>query len=448
MTRELPIFGDYLPECRFTPSGEAPELIFQDGERGSSYFSIDKTTLFRNVMLMGAAGTGKTNIINQAFKQMRSPVSTEPLDRYFAIIFDTKGDYITHRDFFRSGDYIVGNSGKFRSGSVNWNVFAEVLADGDAPEDYEANAKEIAAILFEGRGSKTQPFFANAARDIFSFSIIYFIRRTRDQGGEWKNNLNNQALGEFLHSYGPKELGRFFQIYPDMRFLQSYFGDGTSTQSLGVFAELYSMLADCFQGIFNRKAALEDSFSIRQAVRKKGNRTLFIEYDMALGHVLTPMYRLLVDLALKEALSTQAGPGRTYLVLDELKLLPRLTHLQDALNYGRSHQVAVIGGIQNVEQLYVNYGEHQAREILEGFGSLIALKTNDHASRDYISKRFGYNAIGYRYDNVSGSPLDREREGYVVEHRHQQKRKRGQAVVGLASQAEPFLFQFDQDRFA
>ncbi len=159
------------------------------------------------------------------------------------------------------------------------------------------------------------------------------------------------------------------------------------------------------------------------------------------------MYRLLVDLALKEALSTQASPGRTHLFLDELKLLPQITHLQDALNFGRSRNVAVIGGIQTVDQLYSNYGEHPGQEILDGFGSLIALKTTDYASRDYISKRFGPNVIGYRYYNVSNQPIDREREGYVVEHWHQQNLDLGQAIVGLSSQKEPFLFRFGPDQF-
>ena len=93
-------------------------------------------------------------------------------------------------------------------------------------------------------------------------------------------------------------------------------------------------------------------------------------------------------------------------------------------------------------------GFGRAQEILEGFGSLIALKTTDYASREYISRRFGPNVTSYRYHNISGQPLDREREGYVVEHWTQQELDRGQAVVGLASQKEPFLFRFGPDRFA
>ena len=444
MEQSIRLMGNYLPECRYIPSGHDPLLIFQDSG-GKSYFGIDEDTLYRNILLMGASGSGKTTIINQIFAQLRSPADQK---QYFALVFDTKGDYINHRNFYRRGDYVIGNSRDFRSRSAVWNIFEEVLADGDEPEDYEANAREIAAVLFHGRGSRTQPFFVNAARDLFANTIIYFIRRRNEQGGEWNGNLNNRALKTFLLSYEAGDLARFFRRYPDMRGLVSYFGDGSSNQSLGVFGELRSMLYDCFQGVFAMDPKDGPSFSIRKAVRRKNNHALFIEYDMAIGESMTPMYRLLVDLALKEALSTQATPGRTCLFLDELKLLPQISHLQDALNFGRSHEVTITGGIQTVDQLYTNYGEHPAQEILEGFGSLIALKTTDYASREYISRRFGPNVTSYRYHNISGQPLDREREGYVVEHWTQQELDRGQAVVGLASQKEPFLFRFGPDRFA
>ena len=73
----------------------------------------------------------------------------------------------------------------------------------------------------------------------------------------------------------------------------------------------------------------------KAVIPQKGGRNIFLLYDLALGEVMTPMYRLLVDLALKEALSTEAN-GHTHVFLDELKLLPKVTHLEDALNFGRS----------------------------------------------------------------------------------------------------------------
>lgn len=439
--QEICLSGKTLPQGRYQDTGKEAVIIFRDANT-RQVFAIDEPSVFQNILFLGSAGSGKTNILNQIVPQIRGWDSGEDS---VSLIFDTKGDYIQHRGFFQPGDYIIGNSPQFRGRSVTWNIFDEVLADGDDPVDYEANAREIAHVLFEGRGSATQPFFCNAARDTFAHTLIYFIRRSRDRGGEWTRNLHNAFLKQFLMTYGPEDFVKFFSLYPDMRGLTAYFGDGKNNQALGVFGELRSMVSECFQGVFAREPKNGNSFSVRQAVRKKEGRAIFIEYDLSVGQSMTPMYRLLVDLALKEALG--GSDGRTHLFLDELKLLPKVTHLQDALNFGRSKRLSVVAGIQNVDQIYSNYGESLGREILEGFGSLIALKTSDHASREYVTQRFGPNLMAYRYHSAGNQPVDREREGHTVEHWHQRALRQGQAVVGLVSQEEPFLFQFERDRF-
>ncbi|MCD7750032.1 MAG: type IV secretion system DNA-binding domain-containing protein, partial [Oscillospiraceae bacterium] len=346
--------------------------------------------------------------------------------------------------FFKSGDYIIGNDRRYRSRSVVWNIFDEVLADGDDPADYEANAREMANVLFKDRGSTTQPFFANAARDIFANMLIYFIRKSKSDPAGWADKRNNYDFVTLLRHITTDKLIQCFREYSDMHGLISYIGDGTSNQALGVFGELRTMLSDCFQGIFCQRGTPSRTFSIRKAIRQKGGRTIFILYDMSLGETLVPIYRLLVDLALKEALSTHAN-GHTHIFLDELKLLPKITHLEDALNFGRSKRVSVVAGLQSVGQIYSIYGEEAGQVILGGFGSVIALKTADYKSREYISQLFGPNLTAYRYYNGSNSPIDRERDGHAVEHWHIQKLGPGQGIVGLVSQPEPFFFFFEKD---
>lgn len=448
MDNQTVLYGSIVTEGRYISSGYQPVILFDSPTR--RMFALDEPTIFKNVLLTGGAGSGKTNVMNQIVMQLRSWQSY--LDA-FHLIFDTKADYINHKGFFREGDYIIGNSPSFRNRSAQWNVFDEVLIDTDSTippdsdeeQDYEINAKEIAKVIFHGRGSTTQPFFANAARDIFSHTIIYFIRRYRDNYDAWKDKLNNYDLKKFILSNGPKEFKNYFSIYPDMRGLISYFDTDAKGQAQSVFSELRSMVYECFQGVFARKPK-GNSFSIRKAVRKKMNRALFLEYDLSVGEVLTPMYRLLVDLALKEALSENAS-GRVHFYLDELKLLPKVSHLQDALNFGRSKHVSVIAGIQNIDQLYTGYGESVAKEILQGFSTMFAFKATDHTTRDYVSQRFGPNVVSYRYHTHGHQPVDNVREGFTVEHWHQQNLALGQAVIGLASQAEPFMFTFNKDPF-
>lgn len=197
-------------------------------------------------------------------------------------------------------------------------------------------------------------------------------------------------------------------------------------------------------GVFNDSDE-RGKFSIRSAVREKGGKAIFIEYDLMAGETMTPIYRMLVDLVLKEALGRRDTlDANVYLVLDELKLLPKLKHLDDALNFGRSKGVKVIAGLQSVNQLYDIYGEAKGHVIAGGFSTLYAFHTSDNASREYVSGLFGRNVVGYQYFGLDGNLEKREREGYTVESWDQTSLEIGEAIVGLADVEIPFFFQFQE----
>ena len=446
MLKTKTIYGKRLRECRYlgvkTPALTLPGTAYRDGSPISdSAFSLDEGSMLRHILVLGASGSGKSNVIHQMVSGVLKKGDRDSVN----IIFDTKADYFAHRGFHRPGDYVLGCSRDFRDVSEIWNIFDEITIDGDTGAEVDANAREIASVLFKGRGSATQPFFANAARDLFASTLIYFIRRRGERYSVWSDYLNNADLFRFVMQVDAVHYAAYLRRYADLRGVLTYFGDGSSAQALGVFAELHSMMYDCFQGIFRMKPdRRRPSFSIRRAVRQKGGKNLFIEYDMALGETLTPVYSLQVDLALKEALSGGAN-GRIHLFLDELKLLPRVSHLEDALNYGRGKNISVVAGLQSVDQITDCYGREKGQVILGGFGSVFAMKTIDPASREYISRLFGPNLVAYRYDTDSNQPVDRERVGCVVEQWDLQQLITGQAVVGLASQSEPFLFHFVLD---
>lgn len=64
-------------------------------------------------------------------------------------------------------------------------------------------------------------------------------------------------------------------------------------------------------------------------------KIVFIEYDLKRGNVLAPMYGILIDRALANALGgRQKVVTNKYFFLDEMLLLPSLHHLSNALNFG------------------------------------------------------------------------------------------------------------------
>lgn len=441
MEKTKVIFGNQL-ETQVQIEYADANVLYEDRDNPNSYFTLTPKIMSRHILLLGGAGSGKTNVFNLTVEQLRDEDNDNTNDIF--IVFDTKGDF--YKNFGMSGDIVLGNSKEYRNISARWNIFEDVLADGDNPEDYELNAREIAASLFQGRGSASQPFFSNAARDIFAHVIIYFIRRAKADPKKRGYLLNNKELIQFFLNADGKKYNTIFSYYSDMKGMLSYIGDGTSNQALGVFGELKSMIYDCFLGVF----ADDDKkgrFSMRQFVRSKGGKAVFVEYDLSVGETMTPIYRLLIDLALKEALGRSEGEkGNVYMVLDELKLLPKLQHLDDALNFGRGMGVKVIAGLQTINQLYDIYGREKSLVIAGGFATIFGFHTSDNASRQYITELFGGNVVEYWYTGIDEKKEKREREGNTVELWEQLKLKQGQAVIGLADKAAPFLFQFEPFR--
>ena len=404
---------------------------------GYKGFSIDEDLQSRHILMLGGSGCGKTNAFLFTLDALRKNMRQNDV----AIIFDTKGEF--YDMFSKEGDYVIGNSEKFRSISHTWNLFDEILADGEDEGSVSVNAREIAAALFHGRGSSSQPFFCNAARDIFRGILVHFIRMAEKNPTQWKNRLNHEELMKAIGQFTAQDYVHIFSSYPDLKGLCTYIGDGNSGQALGVFGELNSMLSEYFFGIFAKHRS-EKSVSMRTAVRERCGRAVFVEYDLSVGETLTPIYRLLIDQALKEALGRNKKHGNVFLLADEFKLLPKLQHIDDALNFGRGLGVKVMAGIQSIDQLYDIYGKEKGAVIAGGFGSLFAFHTNDASSREYITKRFGSNIMVYEYaDRQHNRIVTNERNGNTVEDWEQLQLGLGQAVVGLGYEY-PFLFQFEQ----
>ena len=430
------VFGSSIIDNKYIEK-ENPVITFPGNTiYGKRNFSINENILSKHILLLGGSGCGKTNAFFFFLDNLRRNMNEDDV----MIVFDTKGEF--YDGYFKSGDYVIGNSNKFRTISNTWNIFDEVLSDGWNDEDVSMNAREISAALFHGRGSESQPFFCNAARDIFRCILVHFVRKAKNDPSFF-GCLNNKCLVDAILKFKSQHYLSIFDAYPDMHNMRTYIGDGTSNQALGVFAELNSMMSEYFIGVFEDYKPGK-SISMRNVVREKGGKAVFVEYDLSVGETLSPIYRLLIDQALKEALSKEKNIGNVYFIADEFKLLPKLQHIDDALNFGRGLGVKVVAGIQSIDQLYDIYGKEKGAVIASGFGSLFAYHTNDGSSRDYITRRFGTNVMVYDYANMNKNIIEnRERDGNTVEEWDQMELNLGEAIIGLGYD-KPFLFKFDK----
>ena len=396
--------------------------------------TFDEDLLSKHIMFIGGIGTGKTNAISQAIAQFQANLSENDV----MVVFDSKGDF--YKDFYRPNiDVVISNDDKaigLDGKKDYWNIFNEIERDSHMEE----NIIEIAKTLFHEKITKTQqPFFPLAAKDLFS-AVLFHCCRDKDP-----NRFNNYDLRRYWESANVEIILNMINLHTDLKAMKNYIGDGTSNQALGVLAELQELIREIFVGNFKKEGTL----SMRKLVRAKGGRIIFIEYDLGIGQTLAPIYSLLFDLAIKEALCRTKSEGNVYFIADEFKLLPHLQHVDDAVNFGRSLGVKFLIGVQNVEQVYEAYssnkGNERARSLLSGFSTSVCFRVNDKETREYIQGRHGKSRKMETYMSaVAGRGIDEKiRDANVVEDWDIARLELGQAIIGLPNFA-PFKFKFKE----
>jgi type IV secretory pathway TraG/TraD family ATPase VirD4 len=411
--------------------GPSPDSARPGGGRGYPMPSrrgplwFDDATLSKHLLFLGSIGTGKTNSMMHMIRAIRQNAGRDDV----IVVFDTKGDFC--REFYSAGDAVISGDPGAGPGGVIWNLFLDLLGD-DASARSE-QIYEIAATIFsEAQEQAAQnAFFATAACDIFA-AVVEIMTR---EGGQY----SNQDLRERLEQ-SSDDLLMLLSEHLDLRGTARYL-EGESNPD-AVLAFLQQTLNRSFSGAFRLPGG---TFSVRDFVRHKSGRALFIEYDIAVGSRLLPIYRVLLDLAIKEALSLgRRHPGRTgsvFFVMDEFALLPQLTHISDGINFGRSLGLKFLVGTQNVNQVRHAYGGEAGASILSGFGTVFAFRLMDDASRQLVRERFGRNRKQIStYAAVRSAGMQQVIvDGNVIEDWHVSGLGRGQCLVCLP-EGPPFFF--------
>ena len=428
------LFGDKLnktiPPIKLSNPGKMPEVIL-DGTDGMGSFAkipLDFSILSKHIVLLGGIGTGKTNAFFNIVDQLKSNLNQEDI----MIIFDTKGDF--YKEFYEPGDVVISNDDISTGGDSldYWNIFNEI----EPGEHMLESIIEISKSLFSEQCKNTnQIFFPNAAKDIFMACILHFMRSVPPR--QW----TNKELIHYLNSTPIKEIKAMLNSYDDLRAMSSYIENEDSPQTQGVMSVLQQVIREVFIGNFCKTGTL----SLRNLVRKKGGIKVFIEYDLSIGRMLSPVYSLMFDMAIKSALGRKRSSGNVFFITDEFRLLPNLEHIDDAVNFGRSLGIKFMIGIQNVEQIYECYGEERARSILSGFLTSFSFRVNDSKSREYIQQLYGKNQVTEAYlpINKSNGLIENQREANVIEDWEVSRLLIGQAIIGMPN-VEPFVFRFNE----
>lgn len=400
------------------PGTPCPAVV--EGTEG--IIRLDSDLLSKHVLFLGSIGFGKTNTMLQVARELRD--NAGPNDVF--VIFDTKGDYLA--ELFREDDVVLANDRHPGPGGRLWNLFADLLSpdlDERGDEIFEI-ASTIFADQLDNAGENL--FFAAGARDVFTAVVDAMAR---DGGAN-----SNDSLRRKLES-SREDLVELITRHEDLAGAQHYLlGAGNAPRA--VMAFMQQSVRSAFSGAFR----MPGDFSVRRFVRNKGARALFVEYDIASGSLLLPIYRVLIDLAIKEGLGRSRAAGDVYVLMDEFSLLPKLSHISDGINFGRSLGLKFLVGAQNVRQVYHAYDEDVGNSILSGFGTLFAFRLMDQVSRELVSERYGANRKQITSElAVRAKGLQQEVVlGQVIEDWALSDLKVGEAIVSLPT-GPPFHFQ-------
>lgn len=412
----------------------APGTIIRKGKAKKGIRGLDETGIVldnelfsKHILTLGAIGSGKSNVMYHIVNSVIKDITEDDL----VIFFDAKGDYL--KEFYKDGDIVIGNKKTLdpKYELQYWNVFNDILIDDE--EDISDSIREITSALFKKHIQSSQnPTFIMGARDILSALITSIVREFENGEVNW----TNKSLKEYLNKSNRNNIGLKLCDYDDLQWATSYISEeGATSQSY--LSPLFMVIQEVLSGPF----AQDGDFSIRKAVQEKNGKSIFLEYDIASANTLQPIYTLLIDLAMKEALGHKGKKGNVYFVLDEFPLIPKLDYMDNALNFGRSLGVKVIAGIQNVGQVDNTYTPALSQSILSGFGTYFAFKLFDEKSRKIISERHGKNRKkeSILSTNTFKGVSDNIISSNVIEDWDVVQLNVGQCIVSMLNES-PFIF--------
>lgn len=415
------------------------------GFYGDSYnIPIVPPMLSQHILFTGGIGTGKTNAIFQLVNQIIKNMSNSDV----MVIFDSKGDfYKEFNSMVEPGRRSVLSNDS--TATEYWNMFNEAMVDykKNGIQCLKESFMELANSIFNAIMVKdSQPFFPMSAKNIFYGMLVVLFD---------KFNTTSSITNKTIYDYSRKSIDDIISDFQNTKskdeLIQFLDCIGTKDPKTGlikmnstgasVMATLRNVFIDIFQGNFVK----DGSFSIREFIRNKGKKVLFVEYDIGHGKVLGPIYKTIIDFAIKEALSRDgsSAKGNVFFVIDEFRLLPKLDFMDAGVNLGRGLGLKFIIGIQNIKQIDSIYGDNESRSILSGFVTSVNFRTTDQETREFIKDHFGEQI--FTYDEITLSGGKKRESGFVITDNDILKLNTGEAIISVpVLDKNPIKFKFQE----
>ena len=361
-----------LAPHKFNKALGSDGLAIQTTEKPSRYrkptlLRLPKSAEPKHIQIMGDTGAGKSTIIKQLLQQIA--------DRgELAIVYDPAGEFT--EAFYKEGrgDWILNPLDRR---APYWTPSSELRNP--------AEARTIAASMYQPREDKRGEFFTDTPQKIFAHLLKY--RPTAEELVAWmsdEDEIQRRLEGTELAHMAAKDAPQ---------------------QKSGVLGSL-GLVADGLRLLPARAEAGERQWSATEWADKREG-WIFLTSTEAEQEALRPLHSLWIDLLVLRLL-TKPKPGqkKVWLVIDELASLQRLPQFHTALTKGRKSDNPIVFGYQGKAQLETIYG-HLAEVMLSMPSTKFILRTSEPNAAKWAAELIGEVEI----ERVRETVADGKRQG-------------------------------------
>lgn len=355
---------------------------------------ITMKIIFRNLLVLGATGSGKTQVISKILRD-----SYDKYD-YNAVIYDSKKDYVPK--FYNPKYDIILNPADDRCPA--WNILGEV--------ENKADAALLAEVLIpEPDASNPNGYFVTNARHILEAIILYL---------KIKNIGTNENLIQ-LASKSPDYLIGLFKSDPVIE----------KESALAITAllsdEVKSMMTEVSRYLkaFTIMPSKPDkegmkTFNITRDFLKKRRTRIYLNLDKNSEIFVKPIMKIFIELLVKKFLSVPDGENNhTLFFLDELANFEKTPSVTDLLFYGRSKMGSTAIGIQDIAKTNYIYGPELTKNIMNSCNSAVYLRVNNNEEAEYVSRQIGSQEVerATSGDSITDDKYTHSKSSQIVEKR-------------------------------
>jgi type IV secretory pathway TraG/TraD family ATPase VirD4 len=302
----------------------------------------------QHIELMGDTGAGKTSLIMQILRQIQSR-------GHSAIVYDPACEFIQRFYDAERGDIVLN---PLDARCPYWGPSEELRR--------KAEAKAIAASLYQPTSDKKGEFFTETPQKIFAHLLTF--GPSPEQLVAWLSN--------------PSEIDQRVRGTE----MEAMIAKGAQQQRNGVLASL-GLVADSLRMLPTKTQAKTNWSATEWSEKRKG--WIFITSSATEREALRPLHSLWIDLLVLRLLTApQDNQTPVWFVLDELASLQRLPQLHTAITENRKSRNPLVLGFQGKAQLEVIYG-HLAEVMLSQPATKIFLKTTEPKAAEWVSNAIG-----------------------------------------------------------